>query len=80
MRKEIELPDLDLGSAIGEPSPTLDSSLLGNLGVVSDSMAILPGESDAILSHTIRPRPASARRGNIELWTMWVSTAGWRTL
>ena len=26
---------------------------------------ILPGESDAILSHTIRPRPASARRGNI---------------
>ena len=31
MGEEVELPDLDLGSVIREPSSTLDSSLLGSL-------------------------------------------------
>ena len=37
MREEVESPDLDLGSAIGDVSRSLDSLLIGNLGVVSGS-------------------------------------------
>lgn len=58
MREEIELPDLDLGGAIGEACPTLDSSLLGNLGVVSNSMAV-----GSISSSSPGPSRTAADRG-----------------